>query len=194
MADLRTPTHGLAEQGIDTTAQLHWNLGAVPLIEQAVQRGEGRFSKDGALVVETGMHTGRSAKDKFIVRDAETESTIWWGKTNKGMEPAHFAALKADFIKALGEKRTLFVADLFGGSQPEHRVNVRVVNEFAWHNAFVRTLLVRPEIDQLADFAPDYTIIDLPSFRADPERHGCRSETIVAVSFSEKLEIGRAHV
>ena len=96
-------------------------------------------------MVETGKHTGRSAQDKFIVRDAETESTVWWGKTNKAMTPEHFAALKADFLAALADKEDLYVQDLFGGSQPEHRVNVRVVNELAWHNLFIRTLLVRPE-------------------------------------------------
>ncbi|HZG31937.1 MAG TPA: phosphoenolpyruvate carboxykinase, partial [Sphingopyxis sp.] len=87
----------------------------------------------------------------------------------------------------LGEKKQLYVADLFGGSQPEHRVNVRVINEFAWHNLFIRTLLVRPERDELAGFQPEYTIIDLPTFRADPAKYGCRSETIIAVNFTEKL-------
>src|SRR3546814_14144972 len=85
--------------------------------------------KDGPLVVATGKHTGRSANDKFIVRDAETENSVWWGKTNKGMTPEHFAALKEDFLKALAGKEKLYIADLFGGSQPEHRVNVRVINE-----------------------------------------------------------------
>jgi phosphoenolpyruvate carboxykinase (ATP) len=103
------------------------------------------------------------------------------------MDPAHFAALKEDFLAALAEKKQLYVADLFGGSQPEYRVNVRVINEFAWHNLFIRTLLVRPDQSELADLVPEYTIIDLPSFRADPARHGCRSETVIAVNFSEKL-------
>jgi phosphoenolpyruvate carboxykinase (ATP) len=84
------------------------------------------------------------------------------------MDPAAFDRLHQDFLAALAEKEELFVADLFGGSQPEHRVKVRVVNEYAWHNLFIRTMLVRPEGHELADFAPDYTIIDLPSFRADP--------------------------
>jgi len=177
----------LADQGFESDAELHWNLGTGPLVEAAVRNGEGMLSKDGPFVVETGKHTGRSASDKFIVRDAETENSVWWGKTNVAMTPENFAALKADFMSALKEKQTLYVADLFGGSQPEHRVNVRVINEFAWHNLFIRTLLVRPEASELADFAPEYTIIDLPSFRADPARHGCRSETVIAVNFTEKL-------
>ena len=183
----RTPRVGLDSIGIETAATIHWNLVAAPLVEHAIRRGEGRMAKDGPLVVETGKHTGRSAQDKFIVRDATTEDNVWWGKTNKAMDPAAFANLKADFLAALGTKDTLFVQDLYGGSQKGHRVHVRVINELAWHNLFIRTMLVRPEVQDLADFAPEYTIIDLPSFRADPARHGCRSETVVAVNFTEKL-------
>lgn len=175
------------QQGIETKAEIFANLGSAELVEQAVARGEGKLSRYGSLVVETGKHTGRSANDKFIVKDDETADTVWWGKTNVAMEPAHFAALKEDFLAALADKQTLFVADLFGGSQPEHRVNVRVINEFAWHNLFIRTMLVRPERSELAGFDPEYTIIDLPSFKADPARHGTRSETVIAVNLSEKL-------
>ena len=177
----------LSSQGIETQATIHPNLGTSALVEASLAAGEGSLSKHGALVVKTGAHTGRSANDKFIVRDETTEDTVWWGKVNKGMTPEHFANLKADFMAALKDKGTLYVADLFGGSQPEHRVNVRVINELAWHNLFIRTLLVRPTKDELTGFAPEYTIIDLPSFRADPERHGTRSETVIAVNLSEKL-------
>ena len=177
----------LEKQGFSSKAVQYWNLGTAPLVEAAIANGEGLLAKDGPLVVATGKHTGRSANDKFTVRDSETENTVWWGKTNKPMAPEHFAALKEDFLKALAEKDSLYVADLFGGSQPEYRVNVRVINELAWHNLFIRTLLVRPDAAELADFVPEFTIIDLPSFRADPKRHGCRSETVIAVNLSEKL-------
>jgi phosphoenolpyruvate carboxykinase (ATP) len=180
------PAFGLAESGYPSKARQFWNLGTAPLIELAVNRGEGMLSKDGAFVVETGKHTGRSAKDKFIVRDAVTENVIWWGATNKSMTPEQFAALKADFAAAVAAKDTLFVQDLFGGSQAQNRVKVRVITEKAWHSLFIRTLLVRPEIAELADFVPDYTIIDLPSFRADPARHGARTETIIGVDFEGK--------
>ncbi|WP_425229635.1 phosphoenolpyruvate carboxykinase [Sphingomonas sp.] len=186
----RVPAIGLAEglgHDLHTNAQVHWNLVAPALVEAAVAREEGKLAADGPLVVETGPHTGRSVKDRFIVRNAATESTVWWGKSNQAMDPAHFAALKTDFLAALSAKETLFVQDLFGGSQPSHRVKVRVINEFAWHNLFIRNMLVRPEERELAGFRPDYTIIDLPSFRADPARHGCRSETVIAVSFTDRL-------
>ena len=182
----RDLSHSLAAQGIKTNAAIQANLTSAELTEAALERGEGRRAKHGPLVVETGPHTGRSAKDKFIVRDAQTEDAVWWDN-NASMTPEHFAALKADFLAALAGQDTLFVADLFGGSQPEYRVRVRVINELAWHNQFIRTLLCRPEQHELDGFVPDYTIIDLPSFKADPERHGCRSETVVAVNLSEKL-------
>ncbi len=95
----RVPAFGLANQGIDTPAELNWNLGTAALVEQAIARGEGVLAKDGPLVVKTGKHTGRSAKDKFLVRDIETEDTIWWDN-NKAMSPEHFAALKEDFFAA----------------------------------------------------------------------------------------------
>ena len=180
-------SYSLASQGISTSATVFANLGTPQLVEHALRNGEGMLAKDGPLVVETGKHTGRSAKDKYIVRDATTEDTVWWNEPNFPMTPETFAGLKADFLSALAQKDQLYVADLFGGSQPEHRVNVRVINELAWHNLFVRTLLVRPSVTELAGFTPEYTIIDLPSFRADPARHNCRSETIVAVNFTEKL-------
>jgi len=180
-------SYPLARQGIATSAEIFANLGTAPLVEHAIRNGEGVLAADGPLVVATGKHTGRSAKDKFIVKDAETENSVWWGKTNVAMTPEHFAALKADFYAELGQREKLYVADLFGGSQAEHRVNVRVINELAWHSLFIRTLLVRPSKAEQAEFEPEYTIIDLPSFRADPARHGVRSETVIAVNFTEKL-------
>ena len=183
---MTTLSYPLSSQGIETRAAIYANLSSEALTEAALANGEGRRAKHGPLVVETGKHTGRSAKDKFIVRDAETENTVWWDN-NASMTPEHFAALKVDFMAALADKDTLYVADLFGGSQPEYRVNVRVINELAWHNQFIRTLLVRPTADELEGFEPEYTIIDLPSFKADPARHGCRSETVIAVNLSEKL-------
>ena len=183
----RTPAHRLDAQGIATNAAVHWNLTTAPLVEKAVERGEGKLTKHGALLVDTGKFTGRSVKDKYIVRDSATEETINWGAINQPMAPESWANLKADFMAALAAQEELYVADLFGGSQPEYRVNVRVINQMAWHNLFIRTLLVRPSTDELPGFVPEYTIVNLPSFKADPARHGCRSDTIIAVNFTEKL-------
>jgi len=183
----RVPKRGLDAQGIATGAEIFWNLTTAPLVEHAVRRGEGLLAKEGPLVVRTGKHTGRAAQDRFIVRNSVSEDTVWWGKTNKPMDPDAFDRLYDDFLLALADKDMLYAADLYGGSQVESRVRVRVINELAWHNLFIRTLLVRPEAGELADFAPEFTMIDLPSFRADPERHGCRSETVIAVNLEKKL-------
>ncbi|MEO6432852.1 MAG: phosphoenolpyruvate carboxykinase [Sphingomicrobium sp.] len=183
----RVPQRGLDAQGFAASGNIHWNLTTAPLVEQAISRGEGRLTNDGALLVDTGKFTGRSVKDKFVVRDETTEESINWGKINQSMSPEHWAHLKADFLTALKDRDELFVADLYGGSQPEYRVNVRVITQLAWHNLFVRTLLVRPAAEELAGFEPEYTIINLPSFKADPARHGCRSDTVIAVNFTEKL-------
>jgi phosphoenolpyruvate carboxykinase (ATP) len=181
------PAHDLAAQGIATAAELHWNLTTAPLVEHAVTREEGLLAVEGPLVVETGRHTGRSARDKYTVCDDLTREAIWWNPANQPMEPHHFAALKADFLAELAAKPALFVQDLYGGTQPEYRVRVRVINELAWHSLFIRTLLVRPDRADLPGFVPDFTIIDLPTFRADPGRHGCRSETVIAVNLTERL-------
>lgn len=183
----RIPNYGLDAQGLATSANIFWNLGTAPLVEHALKRGEGRLTKDGALLVDTGKFTGRSVKDKFVVRDATTEDTINWGAINQPMTPEHWANLKADFLAELKNQQELYVADLFGGSQPEYRVNVRVINQMAWHNLFVRTLLVRPTTEELAGFEPEYTIINLPSFKADPARHGSRSDTVIAVNLTDKM-------
>lgn len=127
-------------------AALHHNLGVPQLIEHAVKRGEGRLSEGGALAVETGRHTGRSAQDKFIVKDLMTEEAVWWGSVNKPMTKGAFERLKEDFFKHIAELDNVFVQDLFGGSQAEHRINVRVVTELAWHSSFVRTMLVRGSV------------------------------------------------
>lgn len=183
----RVPLSGLESQGIATGAEIFWNLTTASLVEHAVRRGEGRLTKDGALLVDTGKFTGRSVKDKFVVRDATTEGTINWGAINQPMTPEHWANLKTDFLAALKDQDELYVADLYGGSQPEYRVNVRVINQMAWHNLFVRTLLVRPKAEELAGFTPEYTIINLPSFKADPARHGSVSDTVIAVNLTEKM-------
>src|SRR3546814_13219285 len=129
----RVPSHGLEKQGFATGAAIHWNLTAAPLIELAVKRGEGLLSKEGPLVVETGKHTGRSANDKFNVCDAETESTIWWGKYNKPMTPEHFATLKDDFLTQLDTNETLFAKVLFGESQPDSRRKWRADTTYDRH-------------------------------------------------------------
>ena len=181
----RGGAHGLENQGFRNLKTVHWNLSAPVLCEMALLRGEGHLAKDGPLVVLTGQHTGRSANDKFIVRDAASEKQVWWDN-NKPMQPAHFDALYADMMD-FAQGRELFAKDLFGGADLEHRLPVRIVTEYAWHSLFVHQLLIRPTPDQLEGFAPEFTIIDLPSFEADPAKHGCASKTVIAVNFTKKM-------
>jgi len=175
---------GLSALGIKAgPVNLNWN--EARLYEEAVRRGEAEVAEGGPLVVKTGAHTGRSAKDKFTVRDGDTENQVWWD-TNAAITPEQFDALWQDF-RAHMDDREVFVQQLFGGADLDHRLPVRVVNELAWHSLFIRHLLRRPEPAELDGFEAEFTIINLPSFKADPARHGCRSETVIAVDFSRKL-------
>ena len=177
--------HGAEAIGLRNLKSVHWNLEAPRLYEEALSRQEGQLARGGTLVATTGSHTGRSPKDKFVVRDATTESTIWW-ENNGAITPDQFDNLLSDFL-AHAEGKELFAQDLYGGADPGHRVKARVFTEFAWHSLFIRNLLIRPERDDLASYVPDLTLIDLPSFQADPARHGCRSKTVIAINFARKI-------
>jgi phosphoenolpyruvate carboxykinase (ATP) len=175
----------LPAQGITGAAAVYYNLPEHDLVQAATCAGEGLLGQGGALLVSTGRHTGRSPKDKHVVRTPLTDPTIWW-ENNAPMTPAGFAALKADMFAHVAGGR-LQVQDLHAAADPQHRVNVRVVTELAWHALFIRHMLRRPERAELDGFVPDFTIVNCPSFKADPARHGCRSETVIAFSFDERL-------
>jgi phosphoenolpyruvate carboxykinase (ATP) len=181
----RNPAFGIDKAGLTTSGAVHYNLGTTALYEEAIRRGEARLTAHGALVAYTGQHTGRSAKDKFVVRNAATEPHVWWDN-NKPMSEAQFDALLADFT-AHAAGKDLFVQDLVGGADEKQKLPARVITEYAWHSLFIRTLLVRPAAEELDSFVPRMTIIDLPSFRADPARHGCRTETVIAVDLTRMI-------
>jgi phosphoenolpyruvate carboxykinase (ATP) len=170
---------------LNAAAKVHHNTREVELIEEALARREGRLAACGALVVETGAHTGRSAQDKFTVRDATTEKAVWW-ENNRAMSPEQFDLLWADF-REHAKSRELFVQDLYAGADPVHRLSARIFVEYAWHALFIRHLLRRPAAAELAAFEPAFTVINLPSFRADPKRHGVRSQTVIACNFARRL-------
>jgi len=170
---------------LNVSERITRNSSPAELIEVAIRRGEGKFASTGALVVETGVHTGRSAQDKFTVRDATTDKTVWWDN-NKSITPAQFEVLLGDFL-AHAKSRELFVQDLYAGADPKHRLNARIFCERAWHALFISYLLRRPTDAERANFAPEFTVVNLPSFRADPARHGVRSETVIACDFTRRL-------
>lgn len=176
---------GAESFGFRDLKSVYWNLEAARLYEESLARGESQLSRHGAITADTGTHTGRSPKDKFTVRDALTDKSVWWDNNN-AMSPEHFETLLADFI-AHAKGKDLFAQDLYGGADPVHRVKARVYTEMAWHSLFIRNLLIRPAREELADYVPEMTIVDLPSFKADPGRHGCRSETVIAIDFTRKI-------
>ncbi|MEM0923096.1 MAG: phosphoenolpyruvate carboxykinase [Pseudomonadota bacterium] len=179
------PLFRLEDAGITGLGRVRYNLTEAGLVQAAVERGEGELGQGGTFLCNTGKHTGRSPKDKFVVREPSVEADIWW-ENNPPLAPEHFETLYQDMLAHL-RGGAVFVQDLYAGADPEHRLNVRMINELAWHNLFIRHMLRRPEIAELASFTPEFTVINCPSFKADPARHGCRSETIIAVSFERKL-------
>jgi phosphoenolpyruvate carboxykinase (ATP) len=176
---------GLESYGFRSLKQVHWNSRPAALYEMAIQRAEGRLAANGPLVVLTGRHSGRSASDKFIVKDAQTADQVWWDN-NSSMTPEAFETLHGDMM-AYAAGRELFAQNLFAGADSAHRLPVRIVTERAWHSLFARNLLIRPDNDSAADFTPAFGVIDLPGFVADSARHGCVSSTVIAVDMSRRL-------
>ena len=137
------------------------------------------------FLVSTGQYTGRSPKDKFVVRTPAVEDSIWW-ENNQPMTPESFDLLHADMVAHM-KGGDYFVQDLVGGADEGNHLDVRIVTEFAWHSLFARTMFRRPERAALDTFTPEFTVINCPSFQADPARHGCRTETVIALNFEKKL-------
>lgn len=176
----------LAQYGITPKAKVYHNLSVSELVEHAVLRKEGKLSNTGALSAMTGSRTGRSPKDRYVVKDETTEKTIWWGEVNIPLEESKFDALYKKVTAYLSEK-DLYVREAFAGAEEKYRLNVRVVNEFAWHNLFINNLFIRPTTEQLATFTPEFTIISAPTFLANPAVDGTRSEAFIIVNFKKKI-------
>jgi len=182
---LRNGAFGADKFGFKDLAGVHWNLTEPALYEHAIRSGEATVVAGGALCAETGEHTGRSPRDKHTVVDPQTEHTVWWDG-NRKLSQAQFVLLYNDFI-AHARGKTLYAQDLYGGADPKYRIKARVYTELAWHSLFIRQLLIRPVAPELEDYVPDFTIVDFPSFKADPKRHGVRSETIIAIDFTRRM-------
>ncbi|HWZ42165.1 MAG TPA: phosphoenolpyruvate carboxykinase (ATP) [Candidatus Saccharimonadales bacterium] len=168
------------------TSKVYRNLHSGGLVEHAIRRGEGQLANNGALVAYTGKFTGRTPKDKFTVKDAITAERTNWGDVNQAFEPAKFDALLERVLESLRGK-DLYVQDLFAGADAGYRLPIRVVNQYAWHNLFVRALFVRPSEEELKAHRPEFTIICAPEFEADPKRDGTRAEAFIVVNFTRKI-------
>ncbi len=165
---------------------VHANLSTPQLVAHALRRNEGTLSADGALVVRTGAHTGRSVADKFMVDEPEVSADIWWRHGNQKLAPRHYAVLKSR-VQGYLQGQELFTQDLYAGADPAHRVRVRLVSTEAWHTLFARNMFIRPDPAELAGFTPDYVILHAPRFQADPAIDGVRSATAIVVSLTERV-------
>jgi phosphoenolpyruvate carboxykinase (ATP) len=176
----------LGGTGVQASRPVHANQTTTALVTEAIRRGEGRLSLDGALMVETGVHTGRSVQDKFVVDEPSVTKDIWWGKINQKLSVERFNALKGR-VQAYLQGQDLFVQDLYAGADPAHRVRVRLVTTQAWNALFARNMFIRPPAADLAGFEPDYVILHAPLFHTDPQVDGVRSSTTIALSFEQKF-------
>ena len=186
--------HGLEALGIVRSGHVYWNLSPAALYEEAVRRGEAQLAADGPLVARTGQHTGRSPNDKFVVREPQSEKHVHWGAVNREIGEAKFDVIHRDMM-AYAQDKDLFVLDAWGGTDPQYRMPIRVVNEFAWHNLFARNMfLPENDVEKRRAHRPEFTVIDFPNFKADPAKHGTRSDVFILVHFGRKLVlIGGTH-
>jgi len=173
-----TEISGLDAHGLTPDGRVYWNASVSTLYTHALTRGEGRLAEGGALVVDTGRHTGRSPRDRFIVREPGSQDRVAWGSVNQPIDEDAFHALRARLVAHL-EERDVYVVDAFAGADPAHRLGVRVITDSPWHALFARTLFIDPTDEDLVDFRAGALVLHAPGVEADPDEHGTHSETFV---------------
>jgi phosphoenolpyruvate carboxykinase (ATP) len=195
--DIKTPAeaiasavksdYGLDYLGLTNFRKVYWNLPAEALYEEIVFRGEAKISRGGPVIVNTGKHTARAASDKFIVREPVNEGNIWWGQYNRPIGPEKFDELFAR-LQGFLQGRDVFVQDCYGGADPDFRLPVRIITEYAWHSLFARNMFIKLKTnDEYRRHVPDFTVIAIPSFRSSPVIDQTPSETFIALNFEQKL-------
>jgi phosphoenolpyruvate carboxykinase (ATP) len=178
---------GLENLGLVNLNQVYWNLPAESLYEEIVFRGEGHITRNGPIVVNTGVHTARAANDKFIVREPSSEEHIWWGEYNRPYNAETFNELISR-LQGYTQGRDLFVQDCFAGSDPAYRLPVRIVTEYAWHSLFARNMFVQPESHEAyRQHIPEFTVLTFPLFHAFEPIDSTRSKTFIIIDFEQKL-------
>ena len=176
---------GLDMHGLEPREAVHWNLSPVQLYERALERGEGRLAHMGAFAAVTTPHTGRSPGDRFIVKESLTGDSVDWDSVGVPLSEEHYYALREEVIAFLNGQE-LFVRDARAGADPNHSLNVRVVNHKAWHNLFAYNMFLRPTPEELAAFQPEFTVLHAPGFQADPAKHGAATGTFIVINFKER--------
>src|SRR5215467_9058525 len=170
----------------DKVATQRRNLSPAALYEEAIRRGEAEIVSTGALTAETGKHTGRSPKDKFFVKEPTSQDAIWWHPGNQPIASAKFDQL-LERMERFVATHEVYTQDVFACADSRYRLRVRVITEMAWHSLFARNLFIRPAPEEHVDFEPDFTVMSLPSFRADPATDGTRSETFILVNLGRRM-------
>ena len=185
---------GLDTHGMTPTGTVWWNLPAAALYEHAIAAGDGEIAEGGPLVVSTGAHTGRSPKDKFVVREPGSEDRIWWGDINQPISPENHASLGERLRSHLSGPSDLYVIDAFAGADPAERLSVRVVSESAWHALFAQTLFILPSDEDIEAFEPQALILHAPTFAAEGAADGVRQENFVSLHLTDlEILIGGTH-
>lgn len=179
--------HHLRLYGIHAQ-KIHWNLSPEELEKIAIEKGQATRTSSGAITVDTGEFTGRSPKDRFIVKDEVTEDYVWWGDVNIPFSSDDFDRLYTKVVAYLSEQE-VFVRDAYACADPAYRMNLRVINEYAWSNQFAYNMFLRPTDDELRDFDPDWVIINAPGFMADPAVDGTRQHNFAILNFSKKIAL-----
>ncbi len=189
IAQLRQADYQLSNHGINNLRRAYWNLTTEALYEEAIFRSEGATSLGGPLIAHTGKYKGRSANDKFTVRHSDSENNIWWGTHNRPYDTEKFDALYERLLGYLQE-RDLFVQDTYAGADSQYRLPVRFVTEHAWHSMFIRNMFILPQsLEEYKNFVPEFTVIDAPSFKADPSVDNTNTETFIILNLERKLVI-----
>ena len=183
---LKNPAASVADLGLKNVAAAYWNLTPAELAEETILYGMGELTDTGALAVDTGEFTGRSPKDKFTVKDSETENTVMWGDINIPFAEDKFEHLRQRILAYL-TNREVYVRDAYACADPRYRLNVRVVTEYAWQSLFVNNLFLRPTRDEIVNMSPEWTILNAPGFKADPAIDGTRQHNFAAISFTRKM-------
>jgi phosphoenolpyruvate carboxykinase (ATP) len=180
------PKGKLLIEGISNATNVHYQLSPDELVQQTLDREQGELNDTGALVINTGEFTGRSPQDKFIVKDAITESTVNWNNFNLPTDEKYFHQLRKKLINYLSNKDEVWVRDCYACAHPDYRINIRVINENSWSNLFAYNMFLRPTEEDLEEFEPEWHIIQAPGFKADPATDGTRQHNFAVVSFTHK--------
>ena len=183
---LQIPTENLLQLGLAETVNIHYQLTPNELVEQALSRKQGKINSTGALCINTGEFTGRSPLDKFIVKDKITENSVHWNNFNIPIDEKYFFQLRTKLLDYLSTKDELWVRDAYACADGNYKLNIRVINENSWSNLFAYNMFLRPQEEDLEDFAPDWHIIQAPGFKADPAIDGTRQHNFAIVSFTHK--------